>query len=164
MFVDSDEISTVATSLAERLTALSQTVTTAESCTGGLIAAALTDISGSSDWFHQSIVSYSNSAKINLLNVDAGLLEQHGAVSEPVVCAMATGAQKSADANLAIAVSGIAGPGGGTLDKPVGTVWIAWKYQDNSAEAQCFQLDGDRAAVRIGSVIKALQGAVERLT
>ncbi|MEY4140223.1 MAG: hypothetical protein RLZZ371_2405, partial [Pseudomonadota bacterium] len=99
---------------------------TAESCTGGLIAANCTDLAGSSNWFERGFVTYSNAAKNELLGVDPALIKSHGAVSEPVVRAMASGALAHSQAQVAIAVTGVAGPGGGSAEKPVGTVWLAW--------------------------------------
>ncbi|TXH86662.1 MAG: CinA family protein [Rhodoferax sp.] len=135
---------------------------TAESCTGGLIAAHCTDLAGSSQWFERGFVTYSNAAKTDLLGVDAALIDQHGAVSEPVARAMAQGALQHSKAQVAVAVTGIAGPTGGSADKPVGTVWLAWASPEGvSAELQHFA--GDRAAVRNATVVHALQGLVQRL-
>ena len=132
---------------------------TAESCTGGLIAAACTDLAGSSNWFERGFVSYSNTAKCEVLGVDPALIERHGAVSEPVVRAMASGALAHSQAQVAIAVTGVAGPGGGSPDKPVGTVWLAWATPLGvTSEVQHFA--GDRAAVRQATV----QHALARLT
>ena len=132
---------------------------TAESCTGGLIAAACTDLAGSSNWFERGFVSYSNTAKCEVLGVDPALIERHGAVSEPVVRAMASGALAHSQAQVAIAVTGVAGPGGGSPEKPVGTVWLAWATPLGvTSELQHFP--GDRAAVRQATV----QHALARLT
>ena len=120
---------------------------TAESCTGGLIAAACTDLAGSSQWFERGFVTYSNEAKTELLGVPAGLIATHGAVSEPVARAMALGAVAHSRAQVAVAVTGIAGPTGGTADKPVGTVWFGWNVNGNITTATR-RFDGDRAAVR----------------
>jgi nicotinamide-nucleotide amidase len=129
---------------------------TAESCTGGLIAAACTSVAGSSDWFERGFVTYSNQAKHELLGVDAALIEAHGAVSEPVALAMAAGALARAPVQLAVAVTGIAGPGGAVPGKPVGTVWLAWQAAGHAAQARRLQLPGDRAAVRAATVVAAL--------
>ena len=129
---------------------------TAESCTGGLIAAACTAVAGSSDWFERGFVTYSNEAKVESLGVPAALLAAHGAVSEEVACAMAAGALAHARAELAVAVTGIAGPGGGTPDKPVGLVWLALARRGGAPVAERLQLDGDRAAVRGRTVARAL--------
>ncbi|OGB66417.1 MAG: damage-inducible protein CinA [Burkholderiales bacterium RIFOXYC12_FULL_60_6] len=132
---------------------------TAESCTGGLIAASCTDLAGSSQWFERGFVTYSNAAKCELLGIDAALINAHGAVSEAVVRAMAFGALARSHAQVAIAVTGVAGPGGGSADKPVGTVWLAWATPMGiTSELQHFV--GDRAAVRHATV----QHALTRLT
>jgi nicotinamide-nucleotide amidase len=129
---------------------------TAESCTGGLIAAACTDLAGSSDWFERGFVTYSNDAKTAMLGVPAGLIAAHGAVSEEVARAMAQGALQRAPVQLTVAVTGIAGPGGAVPGKPVGTVWLAWATAA-SVRAERLQLAGDRAAVRAATVQAALQ-------
>jgi nicotinamide-nucleotide amidase len=133
----------------------------AESCTGGLIAAACTAVAGSSDWFERGFVSYSNAAKSEMLGVDAGLIAAHGAVSEAVVRAMAEGAVRRAGVDLGVAVTGIAGPGGATPGKPVGTVWLglAWRDAAGSVQVQAERLQwaGDRAAVREQTVRLALR-------
>ena len=135
---------------------------TAESCTGGLIAAACTDLAGSSLWFDRGFVTYSNAAKTEMLGVDAALIAQFGAVSEQVAAAMAQGAVKHSAAQVSVAVTGVAGPTGGSVDKPVGTVWIAW-FVNGQTSTQLCQFDGDRATVRALTVQQALQGLVERL-
>ena len=155
--------------LADALRARNARVATAESCTGGLIAAACTDLAGSSDWFDCGIVSYSNQAKTNLLGVDAGLIQTHGAVSQAVASAMAAGLLARSRADLVVAVTGVAGPGGGSASKPVGTVWLAWAWRGATpaAAAQTHTLlqhfDGDRAAVRQATVACALQGLLDRV-
>lgn len=128
---------------------------TAESCTGGLIAAACTDLAGSSVWFERGFVTYANAAKTELLGVPAALIEQHGAVSEPVARAMAAGALAHSHAQVAVAVTGVAGPGGGSVDKPVGTVWFGWATPTGLFSA-CQHFAGDRAAVRAATVQHAL--------
>ena len=137
-------------------------LTTAESCTGGLIAAACTDLAGSSQWFDRGFVTYSNAAKTDMLGVDAALITQFGAVSEPVAAAMAQGAVKHAAAQVSVAVTGVAGPAGGSAEKPVGTVWIGWCVNGQTTTELC-HFDGDRATVRALTVQQALQGLVERL-
>ena len=128
---------------------------TAESCTGGLIAAACTDLAGSSVWFERGFVSYSNAAKTELLGVPADLIEAHGAVSEPVARAMVEGALRRSRAQVAVAVTGVAGPGGGSPGKPVGTVWFGWATPDGVVtDKRCF--DGDRQHVREATVQHAL--------
>ncbi len=136
-------------------------VATAESCTGGWIAKCLTDVPGASRWFERGFVTYSNAAKEDLLGVDPGTLAAQGAVSEAVVREMALGAVAHSGAEVAMAVSGIAGPGGGTPDKPVGTVWLAWALPGGGtlAERACFP--GDREAVRRAAVERALRGLME---
>jgi nicotinamide-nucleotide amidase len=141
--------------LADRLRARAWRLATAESCTGGLIAAACTALAGSSDWFERGFVTYSNAAKTELLGVDAALIATHGAVSEPVALAMAQGALRRAPVQLAVAVTGIAGPGGAVPGKPVGTVWLAWGTAQR-VQALLLHLPGDRAAVRLATVQHAL--------
>jgi nicotinamide-nucleotide amidase len=130
---------------------------TAESCTGGMIAAACTDLAGSSAWFERGFVTYSNAAKTEMLGVPANLIAEHGAVSEPVARAMAAGALQHSAAQVSVAVTGIAGPTGGSADKPVGTVWFAWA-SPQGVRSEVRQFDGDRAAVRKATVLHALQG------
>lgn len=134
---------------------------TAESCTGGWIAKICTDLPGSSSWFEQGFVTYSNRAKESMLGVSMKTLSEHGAVSEAVVREMVAGALKYGNGDLAVAVSGIAGPGGGTHSKPTGTVWIAWQQRNGDATARRFQFKGDRAAVRFQAVEAALEGVIE---
>jgi nicotinamide-nucleotide amidase len=135
---------------------------TAESCTGGLVAAACTGLPGSSLWFERGFVTYSNAAKTELLGVPAALIEKWGAVSQEVVLAMASGAIQHSRAQVAVAVTGVAGPGGGSTEKPVGTVWLAWQV-NGVAQAEYHRFAGDRAAVREASVQTALQGLYQRL-
>ncbi|KAF1685906.1 damage-inducible protein CinA [Pseudoxanthomonas broegbernensis] len=144
--------------LAERLGAARERLVTAESCTGGWIAKCLTDIAGSSDWFDCGMVVYSYEAKQGLLGVRPQTLEEHGAVSRETAIEMVSGALVYSGASVAVAVTGIAGPGGGSEDKPVGTVWIAWKRRGGYAHAQVFHFHGDREAVRRQTVDRALQG------
>ena len=134
---------------------------TAESCTGGWIAQCVTEIAGSSAWFDRGFVTYSNDAKSDMLGVDPALIETQGAVSEAVVRAMAAGALRQSQADVAVAVSGIAGPSGGTPDKPVGTVWLAWQRTGQAARTRCECFPGDRQAVRRQAVILALRGVLE---
>ena len=137
---------------------------TAESCTGGWIAKTLTDLPGSSAWFDVGVVAYSYEAKQALLGVDPRTLERVGAVSEQIALEMVSGALARCGAGVAVAVTGIAGPGGGTPGKPVGTVWIAWKCRGGYAHAQLFHFPGDREAVRRQTVAAALTGLRETLT
>lgn len=141
--------------LAERLRAGGVTLAAAESCTGGLIAAACTSVAGSSDWFERGFVTYSNEAKTEMLGVPPALIAAHGAVSEEVARAMVGGALRHSHATLAVAVTGIAGPGGAVPGKPVGTVWLAWGTAAG-VRAERLQLPGDRTAVREATVAAAL--------
>ena len=135
---------------------------TAESCTGGLISGACTDLAGSSAWFERGFVSYSNDAKIELLGVAAALINKHGAVSEEVARAMVEGAIAHSKAQVAVAVTGVAGPTGGSRDKPVGTVWFAWVV-DGRTSSQRMLFAGDRAAVRAATVGHALEQLIKLL-
>lgn len=136
---------------------------TAESCTGGGIACALTEIAGSSAWFERGFVTYSNEAKQEQLGVDAATLAQHGAVSEPVALEMAGGALRHSRAQIALSVTGIAGPTGGTAQKPVGMVCFAWALEGEAPVAVTRHFKGDRAEVRRRAIAFALQGLLERL-
>lgn len=151
-----DDTADAVAALADTLVARGERLASAESCTGGLIAAACTDRAGSSVWFDRGFVTYSNAAKTEALGVDAGLIAAHGAVSGPVARAMAEGALAHADAHWAVAVTGIAGPAGGSIDKPVGTVWIAVAGRTVPARAEVHRFDGDRRAVRAQTVARAL--------
>ncbi len=137
-------------------------IATAESCTGGLVAGAITSIAGSSGWFERGFVTYSDLAKEQQLGVASSTIERFGAVSEETAKAMAQGAVRGSAAQWAVAVTGIAGPDGGSPDKPVGTVWFAWAGPDH-LQALKRQFDGDRAAVRQASVQVALEGLINRL-
>ena len=163
---DTDSISELAEALVGELISAGKCVSTAESCTGGWIAKSMTDISGSSQCFGYGVVSYSNGAKESMLGVAAATLREHGAVSEAVVGEMATGVLNLSGADFSVAVSGVAGPDGGTEEKPVGTVWLGWAMRagsSTSVKAKQYQLQGDRAAIRSGTVILALQGIREML-
>jgi nicotinamide-nucleotide amidase len=135
---------------------------TAESCTGGLIAAACTEVSGSSNWFERGFVTYSYESKTDMLGVDSALIATHGAVSEVVARAMAFGAVRQSRAQVSVAVTGIAGPTGGTDDKPVGTVWFGFMV-DGVLTSETRRFDGDRAAVRAATVQHALAALLARL-
>lgn len=148
--------------LASALQARGWMMATAESCTGGMIAARCTDLSGSSNWFERGFVTYSNAAKTELLGVPGALIAQHGAVSKAVACAMAQGAAERAPVQASVAVTGVAGPTGGSADKPVGTVWLAWCV-DGQVSSERMVFAGDRAAVREATVHHALQGLLDRL-
>lgn len=143
--------------LGQALRARGEKLVAAESCTGGLIAAACTSVAGSSDWFERGFVTYSNEAKNECLGVPAATLQRHGAVSEPVARMMAEGALKVSYAQWAVAVTGIAGPGGAVPGKPVGTVWLAIAHAGEVLLAERLQLHGDRSAVREQTVQRALQ-------
>jgi nicotinamide-nucleotide amidase len=147
--------------LADALRARGWRIAAAESCTGGLIAATCTALAGSSDWFERGFVTYSNEAKTEQLGVDAALIAAHGAVSQPVAEAMAAGALALSRTDLAVAVTGIAGPGGAVPGKPVGTVWLALARRDAAPQSERLQLDGDRTAVRARTVEIALQRLLE---
>ena len=157
-----ETIRSLASQLGQRLVERGLMVSTAESCTGGLVAGALTDIAGSSAWFERGFVTYSNHAKMEMLGVAADLIESHGAVSEEVARAMAEGALVESRAQLAVAVTGVAGPSGGTRDKPVGMVCFAWADEAMSVESETMHFKGDRAAVREQSVRHALGGLLLR--
>ena len=157
-----DAIQGLCERLARELQARGWMLATAESCTGGLIAGACTDLSGSSNWFERGFVTYSNDAKTELLGVDPTLIAQHGAVSEVVARAMAFGAVRHAHAQVSIAVTGVAGPTGGTPEKPVGTVWFGFQV-DGQLTSETRRFDGDRAAVRTATVQHALQRLLELL-
>jgi nicotinamide-nucleotide amidase len=148
--------------LARRLQARGWMLATAESCTGGMIAAACTDLSGSSNWFERGFVTYSNEAKSELLGVDAALIAQHGAVSEVVARAMAFGAVRHSRGQVSVAVTGVAGPTGGSPQKPVGTVWFGFQV-DGQLTSETRRFDGDRAAVRAATVQHALRRLLELL-
>jgi len=149
--------------LGRALSARGLRVAAAESCTGGLVAAAITAIAGSSAWFERGFVTYSNEAKQGMLDVPAATLAQFGAVSEPVALAMARGARRHSLAQCALAVTGVAGPGGGTAAKPVGMVCFGWVLDGVPERAMTFQFDGDRAAVRARSVTVALRVLLEMI-
>jgi nicotinamide-nucleotide amidase len=163
MPVNDSEIVALAAELGRRLAARGAFAATAESCTGGLVAGAITASPGSSGWFDRGFVTYSNEAKRELLGVDPDVLERHGAVSEATACAMAEGAMRASRASVAVAVTGIAGPDGGTPTKPVGMVCFAWAGRDGPVAAATHHFPGDREAVRRASVVVALRGMIERL-
>ncbi|WP_290647802.1 nicotinamide-nucleotide amidase [Aquisalimonas sp.] len=160
---DDARLEQLAGAVGEALRAAGQVVTVAESCTGGWIAKTLTDVSGSSAWFERGVVTYSNAAKIDLLGVPPDLLERHGAVSEEVVRAMAEGALERSGAGVAVAVSGVAGPDGGTAAKPVGLVWFGWSLRSGFVISRAERLAGDRDTVRRASVAVALEGVLRQI-
>lgn len=145
------------------LAARKMMLATAESCTGGLVAGTITAIAGSSDWFERGVVTYSNDSKEELLGVPASTLRESGAVSEPTARAMAEGALQRSRAAIAVAVTGVAGPGGGSAEKPVGMVCFGWAVRGRAAETETCQFPGDRATVRQMSVRHALLGVLKRL-
>ena len=138
-------------------------IATAESCTGGGIAAAITRIPGSAKWFDRGFVTYHNLAKHQMLGVREATLHKYGAVSEPVARQMAAGALRRSQATVSVAVTGIAGPTGGTREKPVGTVWFAWAAKNNPVQSRMFRFEGDRYEVRRQTVAMALQGIIDLL-
>jgi len=158
------ELHALAQTIAAMFSQRGATLVTAESCTGGWIAKILTDIAGSSSWFECGVVAYSYEAKEALLGVRPETLEQQGAVSRETVIEMVSGALARFGATVAVAVTGIAGPSGGTPDKPVGTVWIGWKRRGGYAQTELFHFDGDREAVRRQTVAAALRGIQKILT
>ena len=158
-----NEIYHLSEQLGRALLQNSAKVTTAESCTGGGVSQAITSVSGSSAWFDCSFVTYANSAKQQVLGVDQVLLDKYGAVSEPVVISMVKGAAQNASADYAIAISGIAGPDGGSDDKPVGTVWIAWLGPNGVATGK-YLFTGDRISVREQAVKISLQELLHQIT
>jgi nicotinamide-nucleotide amidase len=152
----------LATRVGRRLKAKKRLLVSAESCTGGWVAQVVTSIPGSSAWFERGFVTYSNAAKRELLGVKAATLKKHGAVSEETAREMARGALARSKGNLALAVTGIAGPGGGSRDKPVGTVCFAWVYK-KQLRSETRRFPGGRESVRRKSVVRALQGVLETL-
>lgn len=163
---DHEALNKLAVAVVNELSAAGKAIATAESCTGGWVAKAITDVPGSSACFGYGVVSYSNGAKESILGVQNQTLEDNGSVSEPVVREMADGAANLSGADIAVAVSGIAGPDGGTDEKPVGTVWFAWAHRDHSKiriDTDCRHFDGDRDAIRELTVAYALQGVLERI-
>lgn len=169
--MDTHSLHVTVEALASLLLARGQSLATAESCTGGLIAATCTELAGSSAWFERGFVTYSNEAKTELLGVPAELIARHGAVSEEVARAMASGALRHSRADIAVAVTGIAGPTGGSEAKPVGTVWLAWAQRAEGDAGQASMavhaekawFPGDRRAVRGATVARALAGVRNRL-
>ncbi|MDX1754613.1 MAG: nicotinamide-nucleotide amidase [Marinobacter sp.] len=158
MTVSDQQLADAGSRLGELLERRGLTIATAESCTGGWVAKVLTDRAGSSIYVDCGLVTYSNRAKQALLGVKATLLHEHGAVSEPVVRAMVAGALHVTGTSVAVAISGVAGPGGGSADKPVGTVWFAWGTSAGETVTTVQHFEGDREAVRRQSVLYVLQG------
>ncbi|MBW7984576.1 nicotinamide-nucleotide amidase [Enterobacillus tribolii] len=160
--MDNDELYQLSVTLGERLKAKGAWFTCAESCTGGLIAKTVTDVAGSSAYFDRGFVTYSNEAKHELLRVSRSVLERYGAVSEQVVEEMASGALGAAGADIAVAVSGIAGPDGGTPDKPVGTVWFGFADKEGRIFASCQRFPGSRREVRFRAAEFALRTIIDK--
>jgi nicotinamide-nucleotide amidase len=158
-----DVLKTLAQRVGGLLLAQKRMLATAESCTGGWVAKCLTDIAGSSAWFERGFVTYSNGAKQEMLGVAVAILDTHGAVSEATVREMARGALARSAADIAVAISGIAGPSGGSRDKPVGTVCFAWLVKGGKAHVETRHFDGDRDGVRRQSVVRALEGLIDVL-
>jgi nicotinamide-nucleotide amidase len=158
-----DPLLALATRLGERLRAKGLVLATAESCTGGWIAQTVTEIPGSSEWFDRGFVTYSNRAKREMLGVRAETLDRHGAVSEDTAREMAAGALAASGVGVVVSVTGVAGPTGGTPAKPVGMVCFAWALRDGRLDATTRRFDGDRHAVRLQSVVFALEGVLERI-
>lgn len=152
-----------AVELGRRLSALNWSVTTAESCTGGGLSHAITAMAGSSKWFEQGFITYSDRAKEQQLGVNPILLESNGAVSGAVAVAMVEAAVKLSGANIGVAITGIAGPDGGSEEKPVGTVWIAWSLRNGRTFSRLFHFDGDRQLVRQRSIEEAFEGLLSIL-
>ncbi len=160
---DDDALSMLAAAVAAEFKAYGRRLVTAESCTGGWIAKLCTDLAGSSEWFERGLVTYSDTAKQDLLGVRAADIYRHGAVSEVVAAAMARGAVANSPADCAISVSGIAGPSGGSPDKPVGTVCFGWSLPDDVVETEIYLFTGDRDAIRRASVAMAFEGLLVRM-
>lgn len=156
-----DSLLQLATALGEALRPRAWRVATAESCTGGGVAAAITAIPGSSAWFEYGLVTYANAAKQHLLGVDSTTLVNEGAVSESVVRQMVAGALALSGAEMAVAISGVAGPGGGSAEKPVGTVWFAWEVAKGPNLTACHHFRGDRCAIQQQAVAVALEGLLK---
>lgn len=163
MSTQASSIEELVRQLAARLTEKGWMLATAESCTGGMIAAACTDLAGSSQWFDRGFVTYSNEAKTEMLGVPAELIARHGAVSEEVVRAMAEGALRHSRAQVSIAVTGVAGPSGGSAEKPVGTVWVGWAVQ-NAIHSQLLQLSGSRSTIRLATTRRSVEHLLSVIT
>lgn len=159
--VSDEELYQLAVELADRLRARGWMLATAESCTGGWVGQLLTSLPGSSEWYERGFITYANAAKVEMLGVSEGTLATHGAVSEQTAGAMAAGALKHSHAQAALAISGIAGPGGGTPQKPVGLVCYGWALADGTVMSSTCRLDGNREEIRSRAVAAALRGLIE---
>jgi nicotinamide-nucleotide amidase len=164
MNTDDVQLAALAGEVGRALAARQWRLATAESCTGGWIAKLMTDVPGSSSWLERGFVTYSNSAKMQMLGVSDATLEAHGAVSEETARQMAAGAFKASEAHIACAVTGIAGPEGGSDKKPIGTVWFGWAWRPDKVEAKHLLLKGDRDHIRRQTVAVALAGVLERVS
>ncbi|MBW8328936.1 MAG: CinA family protein [Thiobacillus sp.] len=159
--VSDEELHQLAAELGDKLLARGWMLATAESCTGGWVGQLLTSLPGCSQWYERGFITYANAAKIEMLGVPVELIETHGAVSEDTASAMAAGALKHSHAQAALAISGIAGPGGGTPRKPVGLVCYGWALEDGTVMSSTCRLDGDREEIRSRGVAAALRGLIE---
>jgi nicotinamide-nucleotide amidase len=155
------ELGQLTSQVAQCMVDVNWRISVAESCTGGWLGKCCTDLAGSSLWFDRGFITYSNQAKQDLLHVKASTLKQFGAVSEQTVSEMAQGALAESIADISVAITGIAGPDGGTIDKPVGTVWFAWVTNLSIVQTQCHHLEGDRESIRRQAVKLALQGIIK---
>lgn len=161
--VSDEELLRLARELGDKLLARGWMLATAESCTGGWVGQLLTALPGSSHWYERGFITYANAAKTEMLGVPAGLIEAHGAVSEEIAAAMAAGALKHSHAQATLAISGIAGPGGGSPQKPVGLVCYGWALKDGTLMSSTCRLDGDREEIRSRAVAAALRGLIDLL-
>ncbi len=161
--VDIIKLTEQVSALSEQLIAKKMMITTAESCTGGMIAEVLTRMPGSSAWFDRSFITYSNEAKQDMLDVKQNTLIQQGAVSQATVIEMAEGALAKSQSQVAIACSGIAGPGGGSPEKPVGTVWVAWAFEGEATQSKQFLFEGERQQVREQCTVEAIAETIKGL-
>ncbi|MFZ3173637.1 MAG: CinA family protein [Thiobacillus sp.] len=159
--VSNEELHQLAAELGDKLIARGWMLATAESCTGGWVGQLLTSLPGSSQWYERGFITYANAAKIEMLDVPAEVIDEHGAVSEETACAMAAGALAHSHAQATLAISGIAGPGGGTPQKPVGLVCYGWALADGTLMSSICRLDGDREEIRSRAVAAAMRGLIE---
>jgi len=159
--VSDEELHQLAAELGEKLLARGWMLATAESCTGGWVGQLLTSLPGCSHWYERGFITYANAAKVEMLDVPEEILATHGAVSEQTAAAMAAGALKHSHAQATLAISGIAGPGGGTRQKPVGLVCYGWALADGTVMSSTCRLDGDREEIRSRAVAAALRGLID---
>ncbi len=163
MQIDDESLTGLAQAIGNRLHETGIMLASAESCTGGWVGKVITDIVGSSRWYERGFITYTNQAKHEMLGVSAETLQAYGAVSEETVCEMARGTLKHSHADLALAITGIAGPGGATNKKPVGTVWLAWANSDDFLHSEKHHFEGEREEVRRQAVVCALDGVLKHL-